>query len=598
MNCSEAKLRLEPYAAGGLAAEDKPALEEHLSMCEACRLELELRRAIQGTPSLVPTLDLGLSSPAEPAPQGADAPPALAAPPVGMADGDREVSFADLSLDLTIPDAPAPAAGQDAGPKLEMPGLSSWTEPAENPDFFVAPAASSESKRPAGITPSANDAPSAAAPSGADWGFEPIDTPRESGPPHGSVSFAKETLTRKKEDEQRGRSALIRVALWGAGAIAGLALLGISIWVAMAVREEPAIDSFAVPTSAAPSGATAADSTSTDPAPLASTDGAGDLGVATTPSALPVAPPNSTPAVDSLLVAAEPTPPAPPAAHPTTAAPAPAPSPAPTPAKKSANAAKPPANAPKAAARVASGTPKRASATSRDVAPSGSAAVHPSLAAPSPAAPTASAPTPSASKPAAPPSVAPADPDAADPYRESGAPRSASTPHAPARVEIDSAKNSTPPPSGAEVRPAPAIQTEMPPFPPPSSPSASTPPETSSAAGATPVATPNPSAVRPIDRLRLATETAVGGGDLAGLRKLKTAWRNLIRAGAGPDRARAKREYADCLWAIQEITGREADQREALVAYRDFVLYAPAGGVDARSVSRMRFLEDLLAESN
>lgn len=65
----------------------------------------------------------------------------------------------------------------------------------------------------------------------------------------------------------------------------------------------------------------------------------------------------------------------------------------------------------------------------------------------------------------------------------------------------------------------------------------------------------------------------------------------------GPDRARAKREYADCLWAIQDMTGRRADQKDALAAYRDYLLGAPAGGADSRSVSRLRQLEDALAES-
>ncbi len=64
----------------------------------------------------------------------------------------------------------------------------------------------------------------------------------------------------------------------------------------------------------------------------------------------------------------------------------------------------------------------------------------------------------------------------------------------------------------------------------------------------------------------------------------------------GPDRARAKREYADCLWAIQNLTGRRSDQRETLAAYREYLLGAPAGGADSRSVSRLRQLEDALTE--
>jgi hypothetical protein len=70
----------------------------------------------------------------------------------------------------------------------------------------------------------------------------------------------------------------------------------------------------------------------------------------------------------------------------------------------------------------------------------------------------------------------------------------------------------------------------------------------------------------------------------------------MSKMGVGPDRARAKREYADCLWAIQSLTGRRVDQKDALAAYREYILSAPAGGADSRSVSRLRQLEDALSE--
>lgn len=82
------------------------------------------------------------------------------------------------------------------------------------------------------------------------------------------------------------------------------------------------------------------------------------------------------------------------------------------------------------------------------------------------------------------------------------------------------------------------------------------------------------------------------------LRKLKDAWRGLVRTSIGPDRARAKRELGDCLWAIQTLTAKASDQKDALVAYRDYVLNAPAGGADARTVARMRQLEDALADKH
>ena len=106
-----------------------------------------------------------------------------------------------------------------------------------------------------------------------------------------------------------------------------------------------------------------------------------------------------------------------------------------------------------------------------------------------------------------------------------------------------------------------------------------------------------PAILGPIDRLHLATEHATKTSDLDALRRLKATWKNVIHTSTGVDRARAKREYADCLWGIQSVTGRDSDRREALAAYREYVLNAPAGGSDPRTVSRMRTLEDALSES-
>jgi hypothetical protein len=86
-------------------------------------------------------------------------------------------------------------------------------------------------------------------------------------------------------------------------------------------------------------------------------------------------------------------------------------------------------------------------------------------------------------------------------------------------------------------------------------------------------------------------------GELAALRRLRGSWKSFMsKMGVGPQRARAKREYADCLWAIQSLTGSRADQKSALAAYREYLLGAPAGGADSRSVSRLRQLEDALSE--
>jgi hypothetical protein len=88
-------------------------------------------------------------------------------------------------------------------------------------------------------------------------------------------------------------------------------------------------------------------------------------------------------------------------------------------------------------------------------------------------------------------------------------------------------------------------------------------------------------------------------GDLGTLKSLRETWKGFLqKAGVGPDRIRAKRELADCLWAIQAITGRKADQRDALRAYRDYLINAPAGGADSRTVSRTKQLQDALSESD
>jgi DNA polymerase-3 subunit gamma/tau len=103
--------------------------------------------------------------------------------------------------------------------------------------------------------------------------------------------------------------------------------------------------------------------------------------------------------------------------------------------------------------------------------------------------------------------------------------------------------------------------------------------------------------VRPIDRLHMATVQAEAHDDLTTLRQLKNSWKTFTqKMGVGPDRSRAKREYADCIWAIQALTGRIQDQKDALQAYREFLLNAPAGGSDTRSISRLRQLEDALNE--
>jgi hypothetical protein len=191
-----------------------------------------------------------------------------------------------------------------------------------------------------------------------------------------------------------------------------------------------------------------------------------------------------------------------------------------------------------------------------------------------------SAPSEIANPPAKPESAGPPPAGGASPAQPASpvpAPSGAAGEAGSAAASSSTGAPSTP--SGAAAHPAPAAGTS------PAAPS--TAPESSGIAPA-----------RPIDRIHAATVAAEERGDLEALRNLRDRWRTFIqRTGVGADRSRAKRELADCLWAIQSLTARHSDQREALQAYRDYILNAPAGGADTRSISRARQLEDALSES-
>src|SRR5438093_10090735 len=66
MTCAEAKLKLEPCVSGTLTPEERIELEEHLAICEGCRLELELTRAVMGAPSFEPTDESPAAAPEAP----------------------------------------------------------------------------------------------------------------------------------------------------------------------------------------------------------------------------------------------------------------------------------------------------------------------------------------------------------------------------------------------------------------------------------------------------------------------------------------------------------------------------------------------------
>lgn len=517
MTCSEAKLKLEPCASGTLPPEEKIALEEHLATCEGCRLELELTRAVLGS-SAFDGMDEHAPNNPEHAPVSGEAPPPVpnTFEPPTAAEIDEEISFADLSLDPT----PQPGTGP-SGPAASHPET-------------VAPT-------PAGAK-TGGDA-------GKDnlWDFEPVDAHRDVGPPEGSLSFANEALTRKREEEQKRKATMLRLALWGGGVFGGVLLLGISVWIALAFRQGGQGDSNQPPHGSTPApttGVTPAPGTVPAPAPTTDSSSVAPAGTVAPPATVA---PSATPTPDTAT-----TPPAT-----TTTAPAPAVTPGPdyvvqmppAPGAQTPSTKKPtPKPAPPKP--VAKPTPKPAP---RDTHPDGgedAAQWTPSDLQPAPA---ATKPPPVSQPPA---EVAPGNPAAPTPSAQPAP--SAAVP---------------PPTTVAPSNPAPAPSGDATPAPPASG-------------GVT----------KPIDRLFLATETAAQNQDLVTLRKLKESWKALLKSVAGPDRSRTKRGMADCLWAIQEISGRQSDRKEALAAYRDYVLTAPAGGVESRSLSRMRYLEESLGE--
>jgi putative zinc finger protein len=514
MNCAEAKLKLEPCVSGTLSPGERVALEEHLAICEGCRLELELTRAVMGAtapeaPDEPPALPL--EAPlvqSEPEPRHPDPPPASTV--------FDEISFADVGSELSASSAPAGPAAPASAPGSSGPDLLANLAPKPEP----------------------------AKPSSEKWDFEPADVPRDSGPPEASLSIAHEALKRKREVDKKRKAAFVRLALWGGGIGCGLVLLGVSVWMALAFRQDKPPDS--PPNGVTPSVTPAPTETTPSPPEPTGTPAAPDIGAAPSP-----VPPAST-TTDAAVPAPTPGPdsqaPVPPAPTLLEATPGVAPSPGPPP---PAAKGKPKPGA-KAAAKPAAGAAARKGGGDDD----------------------------NELFPWKPVDDAPIQRRA--PVRQSAAPRSPN-PSVPKAAPPEAS-----PPQPAPVNPPEASRPETGTTPPGAAPAPET---TAPPAPETPQA---PAPTKPIDRVHLATEKAAKDGDLDALRKLKSAWKSLIGSTAGPDRARAKREYADCLWSIQEITGRNSDRREALAAYRDYVLYAPAGGTDPRTVGRMRQLEDIL----
>ena len=521
MDCATVKSRLSGLVSGTLTPEEKAETSAHLAGCEGCRLEHHLLQAIHGTgtsgsetPSSEPPGIYSSKGPmSDPKPPATPPPPPQLVPPAS----DLRLTLEPLTPTMSAPEPGASFA--DVG--LTSPALATGSS---EPD-----ARRTEDSAFPSLIPSP--------PSKKAWDFEPVDPPRSSSPPEESLNFAEEALTRSSRRE--GSRAAFRVVLWSLGALAGVALLAVSVWMAMAHREP-----------------------------------AGD--------AETLAPPPPSHVADSVAVGSASPKDSASVPVPTTAAPAPsmtqAPSPAPAPAPQPKTQAQPggtpvagslgpvtKASTPKVSPPpvvTSKAGPKAAASTSGSQAAGGSHGTEPSASqtAPSPAPPRRGPPT--REEGFEPVTDGPADTKAT--WSQSDF-----TP-APAQTHRKPTTSTSRPtllfePAPDEARPA-------------------TPPDEADTSG-------------PVGRLHLATVKAHEDRDLDALRKIKASWKSYLRTALGADRERAKREMADCLWAIQEITGRDADRKEALTAYREYVLHAPAGGADARTVSRMRHLEDVLSDS-
>jgi len=460
------------------------------------------------------------------------------APAVGKDDWTLDRIFGAEKNPGGAPDAPSSDPANDAAAESLFGPAPAASPPAP-------PEAETGEAEPAAETPRKWGKRAGPAPAeGNSWDFEPADAKSNVKPPEQSLFFATEALTRRKDlDSKKGSN--LRVILWGVGGLAGAALLAFSAYFVLHMKP---------------------------PAPDISTPGA------------------QVPAAGETGTTTPDTPPAPaPEAVPPPASSAPAEEPAPTP--------------PDNSAQVAPAAPPRVSASSAapPTLPLGARATGPAPVTRTPAARhvVPATPTPrSASRPAEPGS-APAEthtrvagPSAPETH-PSPAPPSEDTPSG--EPAIDSQTGATQPGNDDESEePAPPPKATR-----PSTRGSSmwqnhvTKPEEQEPAPPAPAPDPN----APIERLHLATVTAAEHGDLDALRRLRTTWKSFMVKIVGPDRSRAKREYADCLWAIQDLTGRRSDQKDTLAAYREYLLGAPAGGADSRSVSRLRQLEDALSEA-
>jgi len=456
------------------------------------------------------------------------------APAVGKDDWTLDRIFGAEKNPGGAPDAPSADTANDAAAESLF-----GPAPAESPP--APSAAETGEAEPATEAPRKWGKRADSAPAeGNSWDFEPADAKSNVKPPEQSLFFATEALTRRKDlDSKKGSN--LRVILWGVGGLAGAALLAFSSYFVLHMKP-PAPDLSAPGSQAPAAGETGTTTPDTPPAPAPET-------VPPPASSAPAEEPAPTPPDNSAQVA----PAAPPRVSASSAAPPTLPlgpratEPAPATRTPAARHAVPATPAPRSVSRP----PEQGSASAEShTRPAG-----PSAPAPSPETHISPAPeTPSEDTPSANPAIVGNDDESDEPAPPPKATR-------PATRGSSMWQSHAPKPEEQEAAPP----------------------------------APDPNA--PIERLHLATVTAAEHGDLDALRRLRGTWKSFMVKIVGPDRSRAKREYADCLWAIQDLTGRRSDQKDTLAAYREYLLGAPAGGADSRSVSRLRQLEDALSEA-
>lgn len=535
MDCAAVKPVMEALVSGTLSSAERESAEQHIAACEGCRLELELVRAVGSQEKSAHTGETDWTIDrifGSGKSPGNPAPAPEESPQKGPSTEDRPISDVEMALS----GQPSPAEPAPSPPPPER-----RTVEASGPAGAEVP----------GAPPESSDESAEVL---ASWDFEPADAKPEITPPEKSLFFAEEALARRKESARKKHSKF-RVLLWGTGGTIAAALLGLFSWVALHVTSGPKDRDQPLhppPRAEAPAQVVAPEETPSEP-----------------PSAVEPSSASPAPSQSSEPRPAEPGSPSPPGS---TVEDSPA-----RESKLTASATSQPAPLPEA--RRAPGSPATRSA---------------------PLTPR-TAPAPKQTTPERP--VRSGRITVVEETAEGLHARSATPPEASDRGD------ESPPsarPRASEAGPAPVTEEER------QSPAWSAPraggsttasrPETGSprvSAAPEPAAEspPEPPKVStPLDRLHLATLSSEEEGDLAGLRKLRSTWKGFIGKTVGPDRARAKRELADCLWAIQALTGKRSDQKGALAAYREYLLSAPAGGADARTVSRLRQLEDALTE--